>query len=303
MDKKDIIYIVIAFCFILIVALVVKPMITGQSVNTGIPVSSVPKVQITSPTMVAPVPSVVAPVKTIPTVIPTPSQRYKTADLVMALNTNPAYGFKIDYPSNWSYTKKHSNPPYGSKMDFSSEWSSAKEHINWKAGYKFSSPDGKAYVYVLIDDLDGTAYYLYPLDKWTNSTIKYMTQAYCHDDDKNPTSECSDARGSEFFHRVLISNDPVTLTGNVSARKLVFTSFEDEDAGWNTIYLMHAGTIQGYNFTAPDHYDVGVKVDGPVWDYGRGGACYLIDLYAPTCQVNATSDIFRHMINSFEITT
>jgi len=43
MDKKDIIYIVIAFCFILIIALVIKPTITGKSVNTGLPVSSAPQ--------------------------------------------------------------------------------------------------------------------------------------------------------------------------------------------------------------------------------------------------------------------
>jgi len=43
MDKKDIIYIVIAFCVILIIALVLKPMITGKSVNTGIPGFSAPQ--------------------------------------------------------------------------------------------------------------------------------------------------------------------------------------------------------------------------------------------------------------------
>jgi hypothetical protein len=295
MDKKDIAYMVIAFCFLIIVALVVKPMIIGKSANTGIPVSSAPHMQITTPT-------VVTPITIIPTVKPTPSQSYKTADLVMASNTNLPYGFKMDYPSKWSYTKEKSNPSYGRKMEFPSDWSSAREHINWKGGYKFSSPDGKSYVYVLIDDLRGTAYYLYPLDKWTNNTIKYMTQSYCHDEDKNPTSECSDARGSEILHRVLISDDPVLLSENVSARKLVFSSFEDEDAGWNTIYLMQVGPIQGYNFTIPNGYGDGVKVDGPVWDYGVGGSCYLIDFYTPTDQVNTTADIFRHMINSFEIT-
>jgi len=296
MDKKDIIYIILAFCFILIVALVIKPMMVSKSLNTSIPVSSVPQVQI-------PTPAVVASTKTIPTIIPTPSQTYKTANLMMAFNTNPVYGFKMDYPSNWSYSKEHSNPAYGQKMDYPSEWSSAKEAINWKAGYKFYSPDGKPYIYVLMDDLRGSAYYLYPLDKWTNNTIKYMTQPYCHDEDKNPTSACSDAKGSDFLHRVLFSNDPVIISGNVTARKLVFTSFEDEDAGWNTVYLMHFGPIQGYNFTAPNQYDVGVKVEGPVWDYGMGGSCYMIDFYTPTDQRNATSDIFHHMINSFEMTT
>ena len=296
MDKKDIAYIVIAFCVLIIMAIVIKPAITGKSANNDISVSSTPPVQIT-------VPTVITPVVLIPTALPTPSQNYKTADLVIALNTNPAYGFKMDYPSKWSYTKEKSNPPYGIKMQSPSDWSSAEKDINWKTGYRFSSPDGKSYVYVLIDSLEGSALYLYPLDIWTNNTIAYMTESYCHDKDKNPTSECSEAKGRDILHRVLISNEPVLVSGNVPARKLVFTSFEDEDAGWNTIYLMHAGPIQGYNFTVPDYYDVGKKVDGPVWDFGMGGSCYLIDFYTPTNQVNATSDIFNHMIDSFEITS
>jgi hypothetical protein len=43
MDKKDIIFIVTAFCVIFIIAVVLKPMITGKSVNTGIPGFSVPQ--------------------------------------------------------------------------------------------------------------------------------------------------------------------------------------------------------------------------------------------------------------------
>jgi hypothetical protein len=296
MDKKDIAYIVIALGFLVIVAVVVKPAITGQPANMGTPVSSPSQVQVTTP-------AVITPITFIPTVKPTPSQSYKTADLVMALNANPQYGFEMDYPSEWSYTKEKSNPPYGIKTQSPSDWSSAEKDINWKTGYRFSSPDGKSYVYVLIDSLEGSALYLYPLDTWTNNTIAYMTESYCHDKDKNPTSECSEAKGSDILHRVLISNDPVTISGNVSARKLVFTSFEDVDAGWNTIYLMQVGPIQGYNFTVPDHYEVGKMVDGPVWDYGMGGSCYLIDFYTPTNQVNTTTDIFNHMIDSFQITS
>jgi len=36
MDKKDITYIIAAFCIILVIAFVIKPMATGQPVNTGI---------------------------------------------------------------------------------------------------------------------------------------------------------------------------------------------------------------------------------------------------------------------------
>jgi len=40
MDKKDITYIVAAFCIILVIAFVIKPLATGQPVNTGIPVAA-----------------------------------------------------------------------------------------------------------------------------------------------------------------------------------------------------------------------------------------------------------------------
>ncbi len=73
MDKKDIIYIVIAFCFILIIALVIKPTITGKSVNTGLPVSSAPQ----QPSLAASsnnrtIPVVVTQTTTVITTIPTP---------------------------------------------------------------------------------------------------------------------------------------------------------------------------------------------------------------------------------------
>jgi hypothetical protein len=37
MDKQDLIYVIVALALILIVALVIKPMVTGQAINTGIP--------------------------------------------------------------------------------------------------------------------------------------------------------------------------------------------------------------------------------------------------------------------------
>jgi hypothetical protein len=41
-DKKDIIYIVSALALVLIIALVIKPIVTGQPVNTGIPLTTTP---------------------------------------------------------------------------------------------------------------------------------------------------------------------------------------------------------------------------------------------------------------------
>ncbi len=48
MDKKDITYIVAAFCFILIIAFVIKPLATGQPVNTGLSFTTpIPSVNVT----------------------------------------------------------------------------------------------------------------------------------------------------------------------------------------------------------------------------------------------------------------
>jgi hypothetical protein len=60
------------------------------------------------------------------TVLSPPTQTYKNVDLVLALNTQPAYGFKIDYPLEWSYKKEHTR--------------------SFNAGYNFSSPDNRSYV-------------------------------------------------------------------------------------------------------------------------------------------------------------
>lgn len=245
------------------------------------------------------------------TAVSTLSQAYKTADLVLP-NTQQTYGFKMDYPSDWSYKSEPTN--------------------TWGACYIFSSPDGKSNVNVYIDDNAGvggssgriylypqdvridenaaSGIYMYPLDTptqnsegvWTENIVTGMTGSYCHDGAGNPMTCKPSASGSDYYYRRLISNDAVTLSGNVKARKLVFApDARDKSGWWSAYYLMHVGNIQGYNFTAPGHYEVGVKVDGPVWDYGMGGKAYAIVLYTPNNQVKASSDIFDHMIKSFEI--
>ncbi|MDO8873329.1 MAG: hypothetical protein Q7V05_11470 [Methanoregula sp.] len=237
------------------------------------------------------------------TAVYTPSQTYKTADLVLVLNTNPTYGFKMDYPSEWTY----------------------KREINkgWRAGYNFSSPDEKSYVSVNIDDNAGSADYWYPLitptensawsmtDKgsWAGNTIKAETEpSYCLDGAGNPgkPGDCSSSASEKsYLHRRLISSEPVTLSGNVKAYKMVFApDIKDRQTseGTKTDYIMHVGKIQGYNFTVPQHPEVAVKVDGPVWDYGMDGQAYAIQLKSSKDQMNATSDIFDHMIKSFEVT-
>ena len=72
MDKKDIMYIVVALCIILIIALVIKPFLTGKPANTGI---STPTPTVTPVTMVNTNFSqqVITIVTTIPTPTPTPT--------------------------------------------------------------------------------------------------------------------------------------------------------------------------------------------------------------------------------------
>ena len=99
-----------------------------------------------------------------------------------------------------------------------------------------------------------------------------------------------------------MSNDPVTIQGAFEARRLVFKSSDDRAFGEETVYVLHAGNMEGYNFTVPDHYEVGVRAAGPLWDYGIGGQGYLIDFYSPSDKVEATREIFSHMIDSFQVT-
>jgi hypothetical protein len=244
---------------------------------------------IVTPTL-TPTPTVIPMVTTIPqmTVESTPSQTYKNADIVLSLNTYPKYGFKMDYPSDWTYSPLRTGA---------------------KAGYNFAmtgesvfSPN--SYVRVKVDDLSGAGVYWYPIHKWANNTVKSMTEAYCLDGAGNPIDwdYCQQPQIT-MYHPVLISNEPVIIPGAFESRKLVFRSFDDRYYGQRTVYLMHSGRMEGYNYTVPDHPEVAVKVDGPVWDYGVGGQGYAIEFFTSTDQMNSTSGIFDHMINSFQITS
>ena len=260
--------------FILLVAVIIAAGCVGGNKET-----------VSTPAQ-TPTPTVIPQITTIQqmTVASKPTQNYKTADLVISLNTNPTYGFKMDYPTEWTFERKHTS--------------------NWKAGYNFSSPDGKSYAFVYVDDTSGSAFYWYSINKWANNSIKSYTQSYCLDGVGNPMvwDYCQQPQ-TTLYHPVLMSNDPVIIPGSFEARKLVFTSYDDRYYGQRTVYIMHSGRMQGYNFTIPDHTEVAVKVDGPVWDYGIGGQGYSIEFYSPADQMKNTSDIFNHMINSFEATT
>ena len=228
------------------------------------------------------------------TALPAESPAYKNADLVLTLNTQPAYGFKMDYPSEWTYKKEHTR--------------------DYSAGYNFSSPDERSYVFVGFANGAGSGDYFYPLstitetslDKtsWEYNVIKSMTVApYCHDQEGNP-SECTSVQpASDYYRWRLISNDTVILSGNIKARKIVFApDMRDTSAHWvYTVYIMHVGTMQGYNFTVPDHFEIARPVPGDVWDYGTGGQAYSITMVAPT-KNDSDSPLYDHMITSFEVT-
>lgn len=62
MDKKDIMYLMAALALVLVIALVIKPVVTGQPLDTGIPVPS-PTLQIT--TLIIDTSSTVIPVATL----------------------------------------------------------------------------------------------------------------------------------------------------------------------------------------------------------------------------------------------
>jgi hypothetical protein len=98
MDKKDILYGAIALAIILVLALVVKPMVTGQPLNTGLPVPT------TQPTLTAVTPSgsvtvTIPPVipTTVPTTIPTPVETWNAGSISNISFIDPStYGISFN---------------------------------------------------------------------------------------------------------------------------------------------------------------------------------------------------------------
>ncbi|ABS55867.1 hypothetical protein Mboo_1349 [Methanoregula boonei 6A8] len=87
MDKKDITYIIAAFFIILVIAFVIKPLATGQPVNTGlsftttVPPTSPPLVTYTNITTIT-----TAPTTSPPTPVPTWNQKIQTIGFVNPSN-------------------------------------------------------------------------------------------------------------------------------------------------------------------------------------------------------------------------
>lgn len=98
MDKKDIMYMVGALCIILIIALVIKPAITGQPVNTGIPVARTPQPTIisnaTNASVMTPVITAITPITPEPTPTPVPTWDKNISSVVFV---NPStYGVSFN---------------------------------------------------------------------------------------------------------------------------------------------------------------------------------------------------------------
>jgi len=249
---------------------------------------------------------------TLPTAVPTttiipqttvttpPVPAYKTADLVLKSNTKPPIGFTLEYPAEWTYREERISWP--SRASPVNEVTGQETLRYWRAAYNFSSPDNRLYAHVYYDDVAGTGDYFYSLATWADGVIRENIRSYCLDGAGNmlDVNSCSDQR--TFYRAEVISNDPVTINGSFEARKLVFVSSDDANYGRYTVYLMHAGTMQGYNFTIPDHPEVAVEVYGPAWDFGRGGEAFAVDFRTSLNPANATADTFSHLVSSFTIT-
>ena len=225
---------------------------------------------------------------------------YSTSDLVTGPGSK-ASRFKMDYPSEWTYIREQVSPsPLSSLIKNGSAFISATDDTKiWDTIFNFSSPDGKSHVYVYFHDYSGSIAYWYPIDSWANATITGLTKTYCVDDAGNPIHQerCS-VNQETIYNRVLISNDPVSIKGSLAARKLVFKSTDDKNNGQYTLYLIHSGSIQGYRNIVPGRI---VETDGIVWDRGIGGYIYAVEFFFPENQLNSTTDILNHMVNSFEI--
>jgi hypothetical protein len=223
--------------------------------------------------------STILPVTLVPTTTPEKQLIYKTASEELMLPNANGYGFKIDYPSNWSFKQEHT-------------------HGGWDAGYNISSPDEKSYMWIGITSSAGSGDYYYPLYVLTPNALEHKTwESNIIEGYIIPSSIPPD-------YSRLISNTSITLSGGVQARKIVFGPYKDFTAYryWDTYYIMHTKNMQGYNFTVPNHFEVATQVTGDVWDYGMGGFGYMIFIHTPR-KDDLDSPIYEHMIQSFKIKT
>jgi hypothetical protein len=98
MDKKDMMYLVAALAVVLVIALVIKPIVTGQPVNTGIPVPATTVSVTASPLNgSSPVTVAVTPATVVTTIPPTPVPTWNKSVRQTVAFVNPSvYGVSLN---------------------------------------------------------------------------------------------------------------------------------------------------------------------------------------------------------------
>jgi hypothetical protein len=133
MDKKDIMYIIGGLCIILIIALIVKPILTGKPINTGIPTPT--------PTPIPFIENIAAPVvidttilTTIPTTEPTPTpiQTWDTKTKGVVFVDPSTYGvsFNQSIPQGTKIDNILSNTSMISYAKINGKYSGTTQSIN-----------------------------------------------------------------------------------------------------------------------------------------------------------------------------
>ncbi|MFA4823740.1 MAG: hypothetical protein WC593_01140 [Methanoregula sp.] len=135
MDKKDIMYVVGAFCIILVIALVIKPVMTGQPVNTGI-ASTTPKPTVTPLTfadanITRQVVTVVTAVA-IPTATPTPVPTWDKNVANLSFVDPSKYGISVNQslPNSTRFDEKLPDTNMTTYAKFSGQYSGTTETIS-----------------------------------------------------------------------------------------------------------------------------------------------------------------------------
>jgi hypothetical protein len=137
MDKKDVMYMIGALCITLIIALVIKPVMTGHPVNTGINLSTptptpIPVTLINTTIYQA----VITNVTTIPTPIPTPVPKpVPTCDKSVkgvAFVDPSVYGIATNqsYPNSSRFDQKLPDTNMTPYAKFSGQYSGTTQTIN-----------------------------------------------------------------------------------------------------------------------------------------------------------------------------
>lgn len=97
MDKKDLVYVVVALVIILVLALVIKPLMTGQPMDTGLPVATTPQTPVITVIPTAGIINTPIITPSLPTPTPTPVPTWDSASSTAINFVNPSqYGITLN---------------------------------------------------------------------------------------------------------------------------------------------------------------------------------------------------------------